>query len=93
MRARSQNPEVAAVVDTHSAMQVAAFRADLRTFLRTSERLARRERGHLTPQRHLLLLMIKGDARRERASDRDRPLSAACSWHEAEHRHRTGTAG
>jgi DNA-binding MarR family transcriptional regulator len=38
--------------------RVAAFRAALRTFLRRSERIAR-DSG-LTPQRHLLLLMIKG---------------------------------
>jgi DNA-binding MarR family transcriptional regulator len=45
-------PEVAAVIP------VAAFRAGLRVFLRKSERIAR---AHgLTPQRYLLLLMIKG---------------------------------
>ena len=38
--------------------RVAEFRAALRSFLRKSERAAR-ESG-LTPQRHLLLLMIKG---------------------------------
>src|SRR5919202_6294174 len=38
--------------------RVAEFRAALRTFLRKSERIAR-DSG-LTPQRHLLLLMIKG---------------------------------
>lgn len=37
---------------------VAEFRAALRSFLRQSERIARR--SGLTPQRHLLLLMIKG---------------------------------
>jgi DNA-binding MarR family transcriptional regulator len=37
---------------------VAEFRAALRCFLRKSERTARR--AGLTPQRHLLLLMIKG---------------------------------
>jgi DNA-binding MarR family transcriptional regulator len=37
---------------------VAAFRTALRSFLRTSERIARA--NGLTPQRHLLLLMIKG---------------------------------
>ena len=37
---------------------VAEFRAALRRFLRTSERTARQ--SGLTPQRHLLLLMIKG---------------------------------
>src|SRR5438105_4672155 len=37
---------------------VAEFRAALRAFLRQSERIARR--SGLTPQRYLLLLMIKG---------------------------------
>src|SRR5262245_53148740 len=40
------------------AVSVAAFRATLRTFLRRSEQIARQ--SGLTPQRHLLLLMIKG---------------------------------
>jgi DNA-binding MarR family transcriptional regulator len=44
--------------DTAAVIQVAAFRAALRSFLRESERAARR--NGLTPQRHLLLLMIKG---------------------------------
>jgi DNA-binding MarR family transcriptional regulator len=39
-------------------VNVAAFRAALRRFLRRSERIARK--SGLTPQRHLLLLMIKG---------------------------------
>jgi DNA-binding MarR family transcriptional regulator len=39
-------------------VHVAEFRAALRGFLRRSERTARR--SGLTPQRHLLLLMIKG---------------------------------
>jgi DNA-binding MarR family transcriptional regulator len=38
--------------------RVADFRAALRAFLRRSERVARA--SGLTPQRHLLLLMIKG---------------------------------
>ena len=38
--------------------RVADFRAALRQFLRKSERIARA--SGLTPQRHLLLLMIKG---------------------------------
>jgi DNA-binding MarR family transcriptional regulator len=38
--------------------RVAEFRAALRKFLRTNERVARA--SGLTPQRHLLLLMIKG---------------------------------
>jgi DNA-binding MarR family transcriptional regulator len=39
-------------------MRVAEFRAALRAFLRKSERNARK--SGLTPQRYLLLLMIKG---------------------------------
>jgi DNA-binding MarR family transcriptional regulator len=39
-------------------MAVADFRAALRQFLRRSERIARQ--SGLTPQRHLLLMMIKG---------------------------------
>lgn len=39
-------------------MHVAAFRAALRSFLRETERAART--NGLTPQRYLLLLMIKG---------------------------------
>jgi DNA-binding MarR family transcriptional regulator len=48
----SQAPTVNDVV------HVAEFRAALRTFLRRSERIARQ--SGLTPQRYLLLLMIKG---------------------------------
>jgi DNA-binding MarR family transcriptional regulator len=47
-----------AQLDTAEAIRIAAFRAVIRAFLRTSERLAR-ESG-LTPRRYLLLLMIKG---------------------------------
>jgi DNA-binding MarR family transcriptional regulator len=39
-------------------VHVAAFRAALRQFMRHSERIARK--SGLTPQRYLLLLMIKG---------------------------------
>jgi DNA-binding MarR family transcriptional regulator len=52
LRELDTSPTVADVV------AVATFRAALRRFLRRSERIAR-ECG-LTPQRHLLLLMIKG---------------------------------
>ena len=45
-------------LDTEEAIGIAKFRAAIRAFLRTSERLAR-DAG-LTPRRHLLLLMIKG---------------------------------
>src|SRR5436853_6991858 len=41
-----------------AAMRGAEFRSALRRFLRRSERVARA--SGLTPQRHLLLLMIKG---------------------------------
>ncbi len=47
--------ELATVED---AIAVAEFRAALRQFLRRSERIARQ--SGLTPQRYLLLLMIKG---------------------------------
>ena len=50
--ATNQHPEVTDVI------AVAEFRAALRQFLRRSERVARQ--SGLTPQRHLLLLMIKG---------------------------------
>jgi DNA-binding MarR family transcriptional regulator len=45
-------------LDTPQVMEVADFRESLRRFLRQSERVARK--AGLTPQRHLLLLMIKG---------------------------------
>ena len=44
--------------DIDDVIAVAEFRAALRTFLRQSERVARQ--SGLTPQRYLLLLMIKG---------------------------------
>jgi DNA-binding MarR family transcriptional regulator len=43
---------------TSQVMEVADFRESLRRFLRQSERVARQ--SGLTPQRYLLLLMIKG---------------------------------
>ena len=45
-------------IDTAAAIQVAALRETLRAFLRESELIA--QANGLTPQRHLLLLMIKG---------------------------------
>jgi DNA-binding MarR family transcriptional regulator len=45
-------------LETAAVIHLAAFRAALRTFLRESERIA--QANGLTPQRHLLLLMIKG---------------------------------
>jgi DNA-binding MarR family transcriptional regulator len=45
-------------IDVDTAIHVAEFRSALRAFLRTSEDIARAQ--GLTPQRHLLLIMIKG---------------------------------
>lgn len=45
-------------LETNQVIEVADFREALRRFLRQSERIARQ--CGLTPQRHLLLLMIKG---------------------------------
>jgi DNA-binding MarR family transcriptional regulator len=45
-------------IDTATAIRVAALREGLRAFLRESELIA--QANGLTPQRHLLLLMIKG---------------------------------
>src|ERR1051325_8196606 len=45
-------------LSAEAAMRAAEFRAALRRFLRRSERIARS--SGLTPQRYLLLLMIKG---------------------------------
>jgi DNA-binding MarR family transcriptional regulator len=47
-------------LSAEAAMRAAEFRAALRQFLRRSERIARS--SGLTPQRYLLLLMIKGAA-------------------------------
>jgi DNA-binding MarR family transcriptional regulator len=49
---------VAPELDAQAVVHVADFRAALRRFLRKSERVARA--SGLTPQRYLLLLMIKG---------------------------------
>jgi DNA-binding MarR family transcriptional regulator len=45
-------------LETRAVIEVAALRAALRAFLAESDRMARA--SGLTPQRHLLLLMIKG---------------------------------
>lgn len=45
-------------VEVDDVIAVAEFRAALRQFLRRNERVARR--SGLTPQRYMLLLMIKG---------------------------------
>ena len=45
-------------IATSDAVAVADFRAALRVFLRRTERIARQ--SGLTPQRYLLLLMVKG---------------------------------
>ena len=47
-----------AALTTSDAVAVAEFRSALRVFLRRSERIARQ--SGLTPQRYLLLLMVKG---------------------------------
>ena len=65
---------------TADVVAVAEFRAALRQFLRTTERVARR--SGLTPQRYLLLLMIKG-APTGTSVDRDRAgrAASACPEH------------
>jgi len=45
-------------VSTHEFIALAGLRSALRVFMRQTEQMARR--SGLTPQRHLLLLMIKG---------------------------------
>ena len=45
-------------IPTHEFIALAGLRSALRVFMRQSEQMARR--SGLTPQRHLLLLMIKG---------------------------------
>jgi DNA-binding MarR family transcriptional regulator len=47
-----------AAIPTSDVVAVAEFRAALRQFLRRTERIARQ--SGLTPQRYLLLLMVKG---------------------------------
>jgi DNA-binding MarR family transcriptional regulator len=47
-----------AAISTSDAVAAAEFRAILRQFLRRTEQIARR--SGLTPQRYLLLLMVKG---------------------------------
>jgi DNA-binding MarR family transcriptional regulator len=46
------------LLDVAAAIRIAAFRSEIRVFLRKSEQIA--QASGLTPQRHLLLLMIKG---------------------------------
>jgi DNA-binding MarR family transcriptional regulator len=58
MRARTARTRSDGPIATDAARHVAAFRGALRSFLRTSEQVARA--SGLTPQRYLLLLMIKG---------------------------------
>jgi DNA-binding MarR family transcriptional regulator len=65
----SVEPRISPVEASHSqddVVRVAEFRAALRSFLRKSERNARR--SGLTPQRYLLLLMIKGAPNRRQHS-------------------------
>ena len=47
-----------AAYTTHDIVAVAEFRASLRRFLRRTEKIARN--SGLTPQRYLLLLMVRG---------------------------------
>ena len=49
---------IVAAITTSDVVAVAEFRAALRRFLRRTERIARQ--SGLTPQRYLLLLMVKG---------------------------------
>jgi DNA-binding MarR family transcriptional regulator len=60
MQPSEAGPEMSRVprLETAAVVEVASFRAALRSFLADSDRVARR--SGLTPQRHLLLLMIKG---------------------------------
>ncbi len=53
--ARAESPSV------RDVQRVAAFRVALRSFLRQTERVAQASR--LTPQRYLLLLLVKGSER------------------------------
>jgi len=57
-RQRPKIPGLASGLSTEDVVAVAEFRPALRTFLRKTEQTARR--AGLTPQRYLLLLMIKG---------------------------------
>ena len=60
-KVRKQNPKPTSdgpELTTSTAIRVAALRETLRAFLRESELIAMA--NDLTPQRHLLLLMIKG---------------------------------
>jgi DNA-binding MarR family transcriptional regulator len=57
-RRRPRIPGLASELSTEDVIAVAEFRAALRSFLRKAEQTSRR--AGLTPQRYLLLLMIKG---------------------------------
>src|SRR5438094_1892685 len=54
------------LVSLEDVVRAAEFRAALRRFMHRSERIARR--SGLTPQRYLLLLMIKGSPDRSEQS-------------------------
>jgi DNA-binding MarR family transcriptional regulator len=58
VRRQPRIPGLADTLSTEDVVAVAEFRASLRAFLRNTEQTARR--AGLTPQRYLLLLMIKG---------------------------------
>ena len=73
-------------IDTTAAINVAAFRETLRAFMRESELNARA--SGLTPQRYLLLLMIKGaQDGSERSTVTDTRRTAAAR---TDHNHRPG---
>jgi DNA-binding MarR family transcriptional regulator len=58
LRRMTQTSKLGTAVPLERVMLVADFRASLRAFLRRSEQISQRQ--GLTPQRYLLLLMIKG---------------------------------
>jgi hypothetical protein len=53
-----ENKEREPPLDVAAAIRIAAFRSEIRMSLRKSEQIA--QASGLTPQRHLLLLMIMG---------------------------------
>jgi DNA-binding MarR family transcriptional regulator len=61
-----EHPDEQSWISVDDAVQVAELRAALRRFLHRSERIARA--SGLTPQRHLLLLLIKGARNRSETS-------------------------
>jgi len=70
-----------AAVTTSEACAVAQFRAELRQFLRRTERIARK--SDLTPQRYHPAPDGERRSRRERAIDRHQSSPSGCSSHRA----------